>query len=637
MDLRLGAAALLVWVVACKGESSGPPPYVDARAPCAQRDPLRRALFGDLHVHTRNSFDAWVFDVRTTPEDAYRFAQGAPLTLFEGSEAARTVQLDRPLDFAAVTDHAEYLGEVSLCTTPGSEVYESATCRGYRAANDDTVVRFGLALTEDPPHRFSDVCGADGRGCLDVADGVWGRIQAAADEAYDRSAACRFTAFVGYEWTAVTAASNLHRNVIFRTGVVPPAPASYFEFPKLERFHQVLRSSCQDSLPGCDVLAIPHNANWSNGNMFFVEAVEGDLAQAKARAEARAALEPLLEVFQHKGDGECSEGLSGVSGAPDEQCDFEKLRRDFPDCGDGTGFGGVGGVGCVSRLDFLRGVLLKGFEEERRLGVNPYAFGVIASTDTHNGTPGYTREDDYVGHWGNNEDTDARRLGRGTITPAGIIFNGGGLVGVWAEENSREAIFDALKRKETFGTSGPRITVRMFAGWDLPQELCQAPDLVAQADARGVAMGRDLGPRPSGASPRLVVSALQDPGTEARPGTPLQVLQVVKGWLDPAGQAHLRVFDVAGDAANGASVDLDTCAPRGAGASSLCVVWTDPEFDPAAHAFYYVRVLENPTCRWSTWQCNRTAPAARPETCSDPAVPKLIQERAWSSPVFYRP
>jgi len=425
--------------------------------------------------------------------------------------------------------------------------------------------------------------------------------------------------------------------VIFRTSKVPPSPASYFEFPKLDQFHRVLRSACQDSLPGCEVMAIPHNANWSNGNMFFVETVEGDEAAARARAQRRAELEPLLEVFQHKGDGECSNGLSGITGAPDEQCDFEKLRRDFTDCGDGTGFGGVGGVGCVSRLDFLRGVLLKGFEEERRLGVNPYPFGVIASTDTHNGTPGYTKEDDYVGHWGNNEDTDTRRLGRGTITPAGVIFNGGGLVGVWAEENSREAIFDAMKRKETFGTSGPRISVRMFAGWDLPTELCAAPDMVVQADARGVPMGQVLGPRPSGGTPRLVVSALQDPGTEGRPGTPLQVLQVVKGWLDAAGQAHVEVFDVAGDAANGASVDVATCATRGEGSGSLCAVWSDPSFDPAAHTFYYVRVLENPTCRWSTWQCNRLPADARPESCEDPQVPKVIQERAWTSPVFYKP
>lgn len=630
--LALGGAS---GCVGC-GDDDGRPEYVDEREPCAQFDPLKSVYWGDLHVHTRNSFDAWVFDVRTTEAEAYGFAQGEPLTLFEGTEAAREVHLDRPLDFAAVTDHAEYLGEVSLCTTAGSAEYGEDTCEGYRMADDDTILRFGLALTEDPPSRFSDVCGRNGARCRDVALEIWGRIQAAAEDAYDRSSACRFTSFVGYEWTAVTAASNLHRNVIFRSARVPAAPLAYFEFPKLEQFHAALRSSCQSNLEGCDVIAIPHNSNWSNGNMFFVEDTGAPLEEQRRQAELRADLEPIFEIFQHKGDGECSNGLSGV-GATDEQCDFEKLRRDFVDCGDGTGFGGTGGVGCVSRLDFLRGILLEGLKEQRRLGINPYPLGVVASTDTHNGTPGLVREEGYVGHWGNNEDTPERRLGRGTITPAGVIFNGGGLVAVWAEENSREAIFDALRRKEAFGTSGPRITVRVFGGWDLPEDLCAAPDLVERGYEDGVPMGGTLAAAPAGAAPRLVISALMDPGTEDRPGAPLQVVQVVKGWVDEAGAPHVEVFDVAGDPDNGASVDVATCETSGAGASSLCTVWTDPAFDPAAHAYYYVRVLENPTCRWSAWLCNRLPEAERPETCADPEIPKVIQERAWSSPIWYVP
>lgn len=635
---RAAVVGLFAALTSCAGcaDAPGRPEYVDEREPCAHFNRERTVFWGDLHVHTRNSFDAWVFDVRTTEAQAYAFAQGAPLSLFEGSAAEKTVRLDRPLDFAAVTDHAEYLGEVSLCTTAGAEQYDARTCAGYRRADDDTVVKFGLALTEDPPSRFSDVCGRDGARCRDVAQDVWGRIQAAAEDAYDRSASCKFTSFVGYEWTAVTAASNLHRNVVFRSAAVPRAPLAYFEFPKLSQFHTALRSSCNDNLEGCDVIAIPHNSNWSNGNMFFVEDTGASLEAQRRQAELRADMEPIFEIFQHKGDGECSNGLSGVGGT-DEQCDFEKLRRDFTDCGDGTGFGATGGVGCVSRLDFLRGVLLEGLKEQRRLGVNPYPFGVIASTDTHNGTPGLVEEAEYPGHWGNNEDLASRRLGRGTITPAGIIFNGGGLVAVWSEENSREAIFDALRRKEAFGTSGPRITVRTFAGWDLPQDMCTAPDLVKQGYAQGVPMGGTLAPAPSGGAPRLVISALMDPGIEARPGTPLQVVQVVKGWVDPAGAPHVEVYDVAGGTDNGAGVDPRTCETSGEGAASLCTVWTDPAFDPASPTYYYVRVLENPTCRWSTWLCNQLPEAERPDTCADPEVPKVIQERAWSSPIWYVP
>lgn len=623
----------------CKDEGGDKPVYVDARTPCAHQNPLNDVYFGDLHVHTQNSFDAWVFDVRSRPEDAYRFAQGEPLTLFEGTEAQRALKLDRPLDFAAVTDHAEYLGEVNLCTTPGSEVYDSRTCLGYRQANSDTVVKFGLALTEDPPSRFSDVCGPGGQRCLGVARDVWTRIQQAADDAYDRSEACTFTSLVGYEWTAVTAASNLHRNVIFRSSKVPNAPVSYFEFPHVEQFHRILKATCQDGLEGCEVMAIPHNSNWSNGNMFFVRDPEGqDLETQRAQASLRAELEPIFEIFQHKGDGECSNGLSGITGASDEQCDFEKLRRDVVDCGEGTGFGGTGGVGCVSRLDFLRGILLEGFKEKVRLGINPYPLGVIASTDSHNGTPGYVREDDYAGHWGNNEDLIEKRLGRGGITPGGVIFGPGGLVAVWAPENSREAIFDALKRKEAYGTSGPRIVVRTFAGWSLPDGLCTDPDMVRQGYAQGVPMGGTLPPRPSPeAAPRLLISALQDPGTAERPGNPLQVVQVVKGWLDVSGEAHVKVFDVAGSRENGATVDTATCQAEGPGSAELCTVWTDPEFDGTAQTYYYVRVLENPSCRWTTWLCNQLPQAQQPDTCADPTVPKVIQERAWTSPTWYGP
>jgi hypothetical protein len=330
-------------------------------------------------------------------------------------------------------------------------------------------------------------------------------------------------------------------------------------------------------------------------------------------------------------------GLSGILGATDEQCNFEKWIRPGPqDCGDGTGSLGSANFGCYSRRDFLRGILFEGLKEADRLGVNPYELGVIASTDTHNGTPGHVAEDAFVGHRGTDDDTPAKQLGPGELTAGGIAYDPGGLAGVWAEENSRGAIFDALRRRETFGTSGPRIAVRLFGGADLSPDLCSDPDMIAKADSSGVPMGGTL-PR-ADAPPRFLVSALRDPGTDARPGTPLQRVQIVKGWLDRAtGEAHQQVYDVAGDGGNGAGVDVATCETFGSGFDALCGVWTDPDFDPSERAFYYARVLENPTCRWSTWTCNRLAPEERPPSCSDPAIAKTQQERAWSSPIFHDP
>ncbi len=495
-----------------------------------------------------------------------------------------------------------------------------------------------MKLTPQAPARFADVCGADGHSCLDVAGPVWQRVIDAAEAAYDRTPACRFTSFVAYEYSGSPKVSTMHRNVIFRNDHVP-FPTTFFEQPTPQGLWNELHTTCLDAGNGCDVLAIPHNSNESNGNMFAVEYPgAGSPADERTQAAFRGAIEPLVEIYQHKGDSECQNGLSGIIGAPDEQCDFEKSpRTGFGDCGDGTGTGGTARIGCYSRRDFVRGILLTGLQEDERLGVNPYRLGVIASTDTHNGTPGNVEEDRFVGHRGTDDDTPEKQLGHGALTPGGIIFGPGGLAGVWAEENTRPSLFDALRRREVFGTSGPRITVRFFGGWDMPAGLCSDPSMVATAYAAGVPMGSDLPVPPAGTgAPTFLLTALRDAGTPTRPGVPLQRLQVVKGWLED-GEAHEQVFDVAGDSTAGAFVDVATCTPHGTGADSLCTVWTDPQFQPGQLAFYYVRVLENPTCRWSTWVCNRLPPAERPATCSDPNVPTTIQERAWTSPIWYRP
>jgi hypothetical protein len=605
------------------------PPLGDLGGPshaCDDFDPLRNLYWGDLHVHTAYSFDAWLHDVRVDPDSAYRFAQGEPVglpPLDARGNPTQFVQIDRPLDFAAVTDHAEFLAEVDACTTPGTAAYDTALCTDYRANQNGALVTFGLQLGLPAPTRFPDICGPGLVDCPALAQEVWQRTIDAATAHHDTTPQCRFTTFVGYEWSGMQALSNLHRNVIFRGDAVPARPLSYYEAPSAQALWDALRAECLD-LPGCDVLAIPHNPNWSNGKLFRVEYTGG--GSEAEQAAARAAMEPLMEVFQHKGDSECLDGLSGVLGAPDELCAFEKLRAPpFDDCMDGVGSNGMVGSGCLSRRDYLRGALLEGLREQQRLGVNPFQLGVIASTDTHNGTPGMVDEDAYVGHVGREEgDALARLTGQ---VPAGPRNGPGGLVAVWATENSRDAIFDALRRREAYGTSGPRIAVRVFGGAALSADLCERGDSIARADADGVPMGGVL-PAGAKAPPRLFVSALRDPQ-----GLPLQRAQVIKGWIDRAGLAHVEVYDAAGGD-NGATVNPTTCEPQGEGADSLCAVWTDPDFDPSVPAYYYVRVVENPRCRWSTHDCQALGPKA-PPVCAE--LPAAIQERAWTSPIWYEP
>ena len=332
-------------------------------------------------------------------------------------------------------------------------------------------------------------------------------------------------------------------------------------------------------------------------------------------------------------------GLSGVLGQPDELCRFEKIhRKDVQDCGDETGFGGLGGVGCVSRWDFWRNVLVLGFREKDRLGVNPYRLGLVGGTDTHNATPGLVSESDWPGHIGDTDASPKTRLtgaAGGSFTTDGIVTSPGGLTGVWAVENSRDAIFEAMKRRETFATTGPRIGVRFFGGWELPEDMCSRSNFAEIGYRNGVAMGGDLPEPPSGdAKPKFAVMAFKDPGTDRESGTPLQRVQIVKGVVDADGKDELKVIDVAGNADSG-SLETSTCEASGEGDDSLCTVWTDDDYRRGARTFYYVRVLENPTCRWSTRVCNELSKAERPEECDDSDHPKTIQERAWTSPIWH--
>lgn len=584
--------------------------YTEARASCTDRNPYRNAYFGDLHVHTSYSYDAYTFGVRNDPAAAYRFAKGEAIPLAEGGMA----QLSRPLDFAAVTDHSEFLGEVELCTVAGTFAYNTTFCRTYRSGIVGFAV-MGADLLEESPTRSPGACGRDGSRCPPAARTVWQRIQSAAEEAYDRSSECSFTTFVAYEWSASANRSMRHRNVIFRNANVPELPISYYEALHPLDLWNALGTTCLHAGTGCDVLAIPHNPNWSSGHQFDVEA-GSDMDEQRARATLESAMEPLLEVIQHKGASECNGIFSN-----DESCAFEIIPRDA--CG---GTGEEAGEGdCYAKIDFLRGILLEGMKEETTLGVNRLKLGVIGSTDTHNGTPGNTEEATFQGHVGSQDESATLRL-----TDA-IVSGPGGLAGVWAVENSRDAIFEALRRRETFATSGTRIRVRLFGGWSYEDDLCNDPQELETAYQDGVPMGSDLSSRPTTHSaPKFLVSAMQDE-------TPLAAVQIVKGWLDTLGVSHEQVFTVAGDAsAPSASVDLNTCETTGDGLSMPCSVWTDPDFDPSVPAFYYARVLENPTCRWSTRDCNSIS-EPRPANCDNPDVPKTIQERAWSSPIWYTP
>ncbi len=627
----LAPVLLLALAAGCAGEEG--PARADAvpdelHAECADRDPLRQLYWGDLHVHSVRSFDSYLYDTRATPDEAYRFARGEAIgiaPLDAGGAGTRRVRLERPLDFAAVTDHAELMAENAVCTTPGSGAYETTACRTYRGDPGDDpagrLLRRTRAFTHDSRWRHSpEVCGESGARCVAAGDRVWREIRAAAERAYEP---CGFSSLIGYEYSATPGLSNMHRNVIFRGTRVPRTPVSSSVVEHARDLWQTLNRECIEAGNGCDVLVIPHNSNKSNGRMFSFD--YGDVTDPAAQAlqaRLRRRLEPLVEIMQHKGDSECRPGLSGVVGTADELCGFEKLRAPgVEDCGEGLGQGGMFGSGCVSRRDFVRHALVEGLRERERIGVNPLRLGIIASTDTHNATPGAVEERGFGGHLGSidalPEDRDPGQ-------------SPGGLAAVWAEQNTREAIFDAMRRREAFGSSGPRIAVRLFGGWAYPDELCSDPDLVARGYAGGVPMGGDLPARPGDAAPALVAYAQRDPGGDA----PLERIQVIKGWLED-GDVHQAVYDVAGSRVASDAVDPETCAPRTLGADSLCAVWRDPDFDPARPAVYYARVLQVPTCRHAEHTCRALPVEQRPEVCADPGRVVTVRERAWTSPIWY--
>lgn len=620
------------------------------REPCSEHNALGNAYFGELHIHTAYSGDAAAWGGVVTPQQAYDYAKGKPLELRlreDGEAKAPVIQAERALDFVAVTDHAEYMGETSFCLNPDNQYHDTFLCGVYRGA---IRVPF-LSETMQPMARmasfvlFKDrsarVCGEDGLDCLKRADKVWELEQRAAEEAYDRSSKCSFTSFVAYEYSLAQQGSNLHRNVIFKNATVPPSALSYREAKKPELLWEWLSSSCKDSGTGCDVLAIPHNSNWSSGRMFYPYSLtENSLEEKQRLAALRSRMEPLAEIMQVKGDSECRNGFASVLGAADEYCDFEKLRpleEETQDCGDAMGSGGMQLQGCLSRFSFVRNAQIEGLREKELLGTNTFKLGVVAATDNHTGAAGMVEEDDYDGSTIIDRNADHRLKGvvhvKGIAKADSTRYNPGGLAGIWASENTREALFDAMQRRETFGTSGPRITPRFFGGWNLSPELCDDQNMIEQAYANGVPMGGDLPQAEADLKkPGFLVHALMD---NIKGATPLQKIQIIKGWIDDDGIQHQEVVDVVGDEKPTVSVDTQSCAQSGQGHARLCGVWQDENFDPAQSAVYYARVIENPSCRWTTYDCNSLPESERPASCDNPSVPKTIQERAWTSPIWY--
>lgn len=577
-------------------------------------NPDRNAYFGDLHVHTELSFDAYLFGTRRTPNDAYEFAKGSAIEHASGF----SMQMKKPLDFLGVTDHGFYMGMMRELADPESSFKDHELAPAVRAAAGsrgafNSVLDF---LRSGDPRSLNDV---------NVTRAAWQEVVQAAEK---HNTPGEFTAFIAYEYTSSGAEfQNLHRNVIFRGSEAPLQP-----FTRLDSLNPEDLWDWMDTqrANGIESLAIPHNSNGSDGWMFPLNNWAGDPIDA-GYAEQRMRNEPLVENTQVKGTSDTHPLLS----PNDEWADFEimpiRVASTLPSKPQGS---------------YVREAYLNGLRMEQESGVNPYKFGVIGSSDTHNAA-GSFEEDNY---WSKTGVLDIEPKLRGSVpldkpaadgslyaNGASQYWGGSGLAGVWAESNTRDAIYAAFRRKETFSTSGPHIKLRFFAGFELAPELVGNDDYIAQLYRVAVPMGSDLLAQGTKV-PSFFLWAARDVDSGA-----LQRIQVIKGWVAD-GKTHEQIYDVAcsDDGVvdpkthrcpdNGAKVDLSDCSVTpNSGAAELRTVWQDPDFAPGQRAIYYARVLENPICRWSTWDAIRAGVEPRPD------MHATIQDRAWSSPIWYLP
>ncbi len=600
-----------------KGDERDYSPYVDRNIP-------DRVFWGDTHHHTSNSPDAGLVGNILGPDMAYRFARGEEVTASSG----RRVKLIRPLDFLVVSDHAEYLGLPVLLATGDpvltGDPYGKYLYDQFRAGPDAAYDAFRELLEAV----------AQGKKLFDSPRAertVWERFTRTADEFNDPG---RFTAFIGFEWSSMPDGNNLHRVVVFRDGgdrAAQVVPMSLFDSEDPEDLWKYL--AAYEARTGGEILAIPHNGNWSNGTMFAEKTFTGKPID-RDYAETRSQWEPIYEVTQIKGDGEAHPFLS----SEDEFADFENWDK-------GNATGTVAKEDWMLQYEYARSALKLGLKLENGVGVNPYKFGLIGSTDTHTSIAA-TREDNYFGKFTATEPSPERYkhyVIRSDVNDELSTFSSeevaSGLAAVWARENTREALFDAMKRKEVYATTGSRILVRVFGGWDFEADEVERPDFADQGYARGVPMGGDLTAAPAGKAPTFMIRALRDPDNAN-----LDRIQVIKGWLDAKGETQERIYDVAVSDDRkigpdgrcktpvGSTVDIaDASYTNTIGDVLLTAHWVDPDFDPKQRTFYYVRVIEIPKPRWTAYDA-KFFNIKMPEH-----VRMVVQDRAYTSPIWYTP
>lgn len=603
--------------------------FPDARpySPYADRNFPTRPLFGDTHLHTGASFDAGAFGARLTPRDAFRFARGDQVISSTGQPA----KLSRPLDFMVITDHSDNMGMFTDLFAGKPEVLADPQARTW----------YDMIKTGQGAAAAFQIIQAFGAGTLPKSmiygpetkpyKSAWLDTIASAEEFNEPG---RFSAIIGYEWTSNTGGNNLHRNVIFRDNgdkasqVVPYTTLKPMGSDNPRDLWTWMQG--YEDRTGGDVLAIAHNGNLSNGRMF--ETIDSFSGQPidRAYAETRAKWERIYEATQIKGDGETHPFLS----PNDEFADFETWDWGNLDLS-------VAKTKDMLQYEYARSALKLGLKLEGDLGVNPFKFGMVGSTDAHTGLSA-VEEDNYFGKTSSMEPSPERYSRIFTEGKAGRVWEwetvAGGYAAVWAQENSRAAIFDAMERRETYATTGTRMAVRFFGGWDFTEADAVTRSPAVAGYSKGVPMGGDLGAAQEGKAPTFLVAALKDPI-----GANLDRYQIVKGWVDGKGELQEKVYDVvwSGDRKPGADGKLPPVGntvdaaqavwTNTIGSPELIAVWTDPDFDPKLRAFYYGRVLEIPTPRWTAYDAKYFGLTPNPE------IPTSIQERAYTSPIWYTP
>lgn len=614
--LKVFSLCAALFVVACSpvedpslfpkfdAATAGKPPPKEA----TEFNPQRNLYWGDLHIHTSFSTDAYTNGVRATPDDAYTFVKGGEIE----HAAGYGIRLKKPLDFAAVTDHSEYIG---LLRATDPDLPLKARGLRERLLDDGRLINTSLLARTMIGFSLAD---AVKPGWEDISRSAWREIVDSAERHNDPG---RFTAFVGYEWSSMPAERNLHRNVIYRSGNVPDLPYSSVDSDDPRDLWAALEKQRAE---GMDVFAIPHNGNVSDGRMYDSVMFDGGPMTADY-ADMRNEYEPVSEIFQVKGSSETNPLLS----SEDEFAGFEiydtQLAHTQADS--------------KAKGSYIRDALRTGMEMSHAEGFNPYRFGVIGSSDGHNASAP-VEEDNYHGKLPILDGSAALRMGKATFWPeermaGGTRWSAAGLAAVWAQENTRSSLFDAMRRKETYATSGPRIGVRFFGGWGYPENLLQQEDWIERAEQTGVPMGQNL-PSNNAATPSFVVWAIRDPDSGN-----LDRIQIIKGWVDKTGRSHEKIFNVAWSGQReldargmllsvGNTVDAATATYQNSiGEEQLATVWTDPEFDPTQEAFYYARVIEIPTPRWTTFDALKLGIA--------PPEPVSLQERAVTSAIWYKP